>query len=55
MNELEPPKRKRKKDWILWTAIGLFIVFAIAGMWAIDILYSPEMINSSVLPDAAGK
>jgi hypothetical protein len=33
----------------------VFIVAAIAGMWAIDYYYSPEMINANVLPEAAGK
>jgi len=40
---------------VLWTIVVLFIILAIWGMWAIDYYYSPEMINSTTLPDAVGK
>jgi hypothetical protein len=46
---------KPNKDWILWSLVSAFILIAIGGMWAIDYVYAPEMINSTVLPEAAGK
>lgn len=40
---------------LLWSAITIFIILAIAGMWAIDFYYAPEMINPDTVPDAVGK
>jgi len=57
-------KQQEKKDervpllerhGLLWTAVAIFIVLAIAGMWAVDYYYAPEMISQSTLPEAVGK
>lgn len=53
----EKPEQKNKpgKHWILWTVVCTFIVVAIAGMWAIDYFYAPEMLSPDTLPEAVGK
>jgi hypothetical protein len=40
---------------LLWAVVAIFIVAAIAGMWAVDYYYAPEMISQSTLPEAVGK
>jgi len=46
---------KPQSHWLLWTLVALFIVLAIAGMWAIDYYYSPDMISPTSVPEAVGK
>jgi hypothetical protein len=56
-NEENRPEREK---WptsyaVLWSALAIFIVLAIGGMWAIDYYFSPEMIDSTFVRDAVGK
>ena len=51
----ETPPKKSKTHVILWIAASLFILFAIAGMWAADYYFSPEMLSPTIVPDAVGK
>ncbi len=44
-----------ERHGLLWAAVGIFIVLAIAGMWAVDYYYAPEMISPAALPEAVGK
>ena len=57
-----PPKHQEKKavpllerHGLLWALVAIFIVLAIAGMWAVDYYYAPEMISQTTLPEAVGK
>lgn len=50
--ESPPPEKTHAGLWILLT---IFIFLAIGGMWAIDYYYSPEAIDSKMLPEAVGK
>lgn len=54
-NSSEDSEQKPKTHWVLWSVVTAFIVLAIAGMWAVDYYFSPEMINSNNLPEAVGK
>lgn len=45
----------RERHGLLWVLVAIFIVLAIAGMWAVDYDYAPEMISQSTLPEAVGK
>ena len=51
----DPKPAERESHWILWTVVTIFIVCAIGGLWAVDYLYSPEMISEKSVPDAVGK
>lgn len=51
----ENNKQTRGKDWILWTLLCVFITLSVAGMWAIDYFYAPEVLAPATLPDAVGK
>ena len=46
---------KPRKDRILWILAVVFIVLAIAAMWAIDYYNAPELIDPNTLPEAVGK
>ncbi|HMT81176.1 MAG TPA: hypothetical protein PKD66_12435 [Azonexus sp.] len=54
MSDENSPK-KSKSHVILWIAASLFIILAIAGMWAADYYFSPEMLSPISVPDAVGK
>lgn len=51
----EKNQEKPKSHAILWIAVSVFVILAIAGMWAADYYYSPEMISPASLPEAVGK
>jgi len=51
----EKKPEKSKSHAILWIAASVFVILAIAGMWAADYYFSPKMISPTTLPDAVGK
>lgn len=51
----EKSETGQKSHRLLWGLVSAFIILAIAGMWAVDFYYSPEMINPNAIPDAVGK
>jgi len=44
-----------ERHGLLWALVAIFIVLAIAGMWAVDYYYAPEMISPTAMPEAVGK
>jgi len=50
-NNGSPPSSHR----LFWGLVCAFIILSIAGMWAVDFYYAPEMISPTSAPDAVGK
>jgi len=55
MTEEKKNAEKPKSHTLFWVAASIFVILSIAGMWAADYYFSPEMINSKNLPEAVGK
>lgn len=55
MTEEQKSAGKPKSHTILWVAASIFVILSIAGLWAVDYYFSPEMINTTSLPEAVGK
>jgi hypothetical protein len=47
--------KKQESHVLLWSLVTVFIIAAIAVMWAADYFYAPEMISPTTLPNAVGK
>ncbi len=48
-------KAQHGSHWLLWTLVWAFIIAAIIGMWAVDDIFSPEMLDANTVPAAVGK
>jgi hypothetical protein len=55
MTDEQDNNSKPRSHVLLWSLVTVFIILAIAVMWAADYYYSPEMISPATLPDAVGK
>jgi hypothetical protein len=55
MADEQGDKSKPQSHTLLWSLVTVFIILAIAAMWAADYYFSPEMISPLTLPEAVGK
>lgn len=51
--EIDPKDKKPRSHGLLWLAVCLFMLLAIAGMWSIDYFFSPEALAAHSIHDAA--
>lgn len=51
----EQGEKQPESHWLLWTLVTVFIIAAIIGMWAVDDIFSPEMLDANTVPAAVGK
>ncbi len=55
MTDEKKDTEKSNPHAILWISVSIFIILVIAGGWAVDYYFAPEMISPTTVQDAVGK